>query len=190
MLYAIVCKDPFIYLFNESDEILKSDYEYVVENPEECDIPVNFTSVDYVALSPSTFSKVLDNEVKEGVIYTFVDGCLTQRVYKKAPYFYINPEYGMEYPTYCSNPNSIKAGLLTNESLSKTVASIMQDYYCESKPEVNLNVPLMESEVNADNYTVLAYVCIPVVMKPIPIGIETEEEHQEILEDEESDSEE
>ena len=185
MLYTIISKEPFIYLFNESDEILKSDYDYVVENPEECEIPSDFVPVEYKVLSPSEFSKILDNEIKEGFVYTFVDGHLIKRLYKKAPYFYVNPEYGMEYPTYCSNPNSIKAGLLTNEVLKDVIESITQDYYSTSKPKISLDIPLMGT-CCSDDYNVLAYVCVPVVMKPIPIGIETEEEHQEILEDEES----
>lgn len=182
MLYAIVYKEPFVFLFNEDEEILKSDYDFVVENPEECNLPKDLVPVEYTSLAPSDFSKVLDAEVTEGFIYTFEEGNLVKRFYRKAPYFYIKPEDGIQYPTYCVNPNSIKSGLLTNKELLPILSGLVDSYTSGKLSDVISDVPQVNT---ADNGSVLAYVCVPIVQKSIPIGRETEEEHQEELEDQE-----
>lgn len=176
MQYSIICKNPFIFICNENEEILKSDYDFIVENPEECGIPQDIVAVEYASLAPSEFSKVLDNEVKSGFIYTFEQGNLVKRFYRKAPYFYLKPEDGIPYPTYCVNANSIKSGLLTNKELLAVLSGLLEGYCLEGFSDVNIDVPIEDGEV-------LAYLCIPVIQKAIPIGRETEEEHQEELED-------
>ena len=179
MLYAIMCKKPFIYLYNEKEDILKSDFDFIVDNPDECDMPKDFVPEEYVALTPSGFSKVLDATVKDGDVYTFMDGVLVRRRYKSAPHFYVEPYYGIEYPTYCPDANTIKAALMTNEELTPVIASLMEDYFQDGTPEVSLETPLTLDTEYSD-YNVLAYVCMPVLMKKIPIGVETEEEKQEL----------
>lgn len=185
MLYTIVCKEPFVFLFNENEEILKSDYDFVVENPEECLLSGDIISEEYKPLTPSEFSKILDAEVKGEYVYTFVDGALVRKRYKKAPYFYVDSGCSFEYPTYCPDPNPIKAGLLTNDKLTEVISSLVQEYYQDCLIEVSSEVPLDVEDTCQPNSEVLAYVCIPVIMRKIPIGIETEEEHQEELEDQE-----
>lgn len=182
MLYAIISKNPFIYLYNEKEELLKSDYDFIVENPEECGITDSFEPVEYSALSPSEFSLILDKEVKSGYVYTFYEGNLVKRRYSQAPFFYLSRESGIDYPTYCVNANSIKAGLLTNQELLPVVSALMETYQTEQNPTVSLDIPL---DIPDDSGSVLAYICVPVVMRSIPIGMETEEEHQEELEDNE-----
>lgn len=179
MFYAIVCKNPFIYLSNEKEDILKLDFEFVLENPEECEMPEGFVSEEYVALTPSQFAQVLVDESIDGYIYTFVDGVLSKRKYKKALHFYANPECGIEYPTYCSNANTIRAGLLTNKELTSVVSSLVEDVFSPGSPELSLDPPTSLDEDLSD-YTVLAYVCVPILMKKIPIGVETEEEREEL----------
>ena len=181
MLYAIISKQPFIYVYNEDEELLKSDYEFIVENPDDCDIHKEFIPEDYKALTPSEFTAILDAEAMEEFVYTFDDGRLVTKYYRKAPYFYVYRARGAEYPTYCDNPNTIKAGLMNNRELLAVLDQLISVYSCDES--------LMSSEVpeelpNADG-SVVAYICVPVVMKKIPIGIESEEEHQEILEEEE-----
>lgn len=182
MLYALLCKDPLIYLSNEKEELLKSDYDFVLENPDECDMPESFASVEYSALSPSEFSSILDKEVKSGYVYTFEEGSLVKRRYTQAPYFYLNKEEGIEYPTYCINANSIKSGLMTNKELLPVMSALMESYQTEVNPAVSLDIPL---NIPDDGGSVLAYICVPVVMRTIPVGMETDEERQEELEDNE-----
>lgn len=182
MLYTVVCKEPFVFLFNEDEEILKSDYDFVVENPEECNLSRNIIPVEYTALTPSEFSTVLDVEVIEGFIYTFEEGELVKRFYRQAPVFYVRPEDGIQYPTYCVNPNSIKSGLLTNKELLPILSGLVDGYTSGKLSDVISEVPQVNT---ADNGSILAYVCIPIVQKSIPIGRETEEERQEELEDQE-----
>lgn len=181
MLYAVISKNPFIYLHGETEELLKSDYDFIVENPDECDISKiapSFNPVEYQALTPSLFASVLDTELDTGDIFTFVNGELVRRHYQKSAYFYLVPEYGVEYPTYCKSPGSIKAALVNNKDLAHIVGRLVHDYKIEGFPELTAEVPLNEGEV-------LAYVCIPITMRPIQIGVETEEEKLEIQEDQE-----
>ena len=182
MLYAIVCKEPFVFLFNEDEEILQSDYDFVIENPEECMLPKDILPTEYKALAPSEFSKVLDTEITEGFICTFEEGNLVKRFYRKAPFFYVKPEDGIQYPTYCVNSNSIKSGLLTNKELIPVVSGLLDSYTSGEIEGVVQDVPQVDT---VDTGSIVAYVCIPVVQKSIPIGRETEEEHQEELEDQE-----
>ena len=175
MYYVIISKKPFIYLHGESEELLQSDYEFILDNPEECGIDSvtkELKSEEFQLLSPSQFSMAVDSTVTDGLIYTFNGGNLVCRIYRKSPCFYVSPEYGIEYPTYCHSPESIKAGLLTNEKLTPVVAELLKDYSLDEIPEVTLDIP----ENVAD---VVAYVCVPVIIKPIVIGQETEEEKQE-----------
>ena len=182
MLYAIVCKNPFIYLYNEKEDILKSDFEFVVEEREACGLPAGFVPEEYNPLTPSIFSKILDDEVKDGYVYTFSDGSLVRREYARAPYFYIKPgDAYIEYPTYCPNANTIKAALLTNEELLPVVSELVQEEFQDCSINVSPTAPVL---TDGDD-SILAYVCIPIVMKRIPIGRETEEERQEELEDQE-----
>lgn len=181
MLYAIISKDPFIYLHGDTEELLKSDYDFIVENPDECDISKiasSFNPIEYQALTPSLFASVLDTEFASGDIFTFVNGELVRRHYQKAAYFYLDQEQGVEYATYCKNPGSIKAALVNNVELNNIVARLVNEYRVEGFPELTVDVPVNEGDV-------LAYVCIPVTMRPIQIGIETEEEKLEIQEDQE-----
>lgn len=181
MLYAVISKEPFIYLQGDTEELLKSDYDFIVENPDECDISKitsSFTPVEYQALTPSLFSSVLDTELNTGDIFTFVNGELVRRHYQKSAYFYLEPEQGVEYYTYCKNPTTIKAALVNNKELENVVGRLVNDYKIDGFPELTTEVPVNEGDV-------LAYVCIPVTMRPIQIGIETEEEKLEIQEDQE-----
>lgn len=183
MLYAIISKNPIVYIYQDNEEILKSDYEFIIENPKECGMPEGFTVVDYKALAPSEFSKFLDEEVNDEDIYTFKDGCLNRRKYRRAPYFYVEPAFGLEYQTYCPNPNTIKAGLLNNEKLTSIISTLVADYCPYGYPKVSIDIPLTVDEDYDDANEVLAYVCLPLLMRKIPIGNETAEEHQELLED-------
>lgn len=183
MFYAIVCRNPFIYLYNEKDDVLAADYEFVIEDPIDCGMPKGFVAEEYKALTPSEFSRIMDEEVKGDYVYTFADGTLVRRRYKKAPYFYVENGYGLEYPTYCSDPNTIKAGLLTNEKLAEVIASLVREYKQEGDIEVSLDIPLTVEDAYQPDTEVLAYVCLPVLMKKIPIGVETEEEKEELQAD-------
>ena len=84
----------------------------------------------------------------------------------------------MGYATYCKTPGSIKAALVNNKDLENIVGRLVSDYKIAGFPELTTEVPVNEGAV-------LAYVCIPVTMRPIQIGIETEEEKLEIQEDQE-----
>lgn len=176
MFYAILFKEPFVYISSESVEVLETDFEFIIENQEECELEGGLLAEEFKVLSPAEFTKILDDEVVEGVIYTYQDAILVKRYYRKAPCFYLNLEQGIDYATYCANPNSIKAGLLTNEQLLPTISDMLAEYSSPERPELSLDPPYFEKEV-------IAYVCIPIVAKPVPIGIETEEEKEEIQAD-------
>lgn len=181
MLYAIISKNPFIYLQGSTEELLKSDYDFIVENPDECDIlkiTSSFNPIEYQALTPSVFASVLDTELTTGDIFTFVNGDLARRHYQKAAYFYLSPDQGVDYATYCKNPGSIKSALVNNQELENIVGRLVDNYKIEGFPDLSTEVPTNDGDV-------LAYVCIPVTMRPIQIGIETEEEKLEIQEDQE-----
>lgn len=179
MYYAIVCKNPFIYLHNEKEDVLRSDYEFVIEDWEDCGIPKGFVPEEYQALSPSAFSRILDAAAID-CVYTFSDGVLVRRKYKKVPYFYLNPaDVYIEYPTYCSDSNTIKAALLTNEQLLPVVSELVREEFQDDLIDVSLDNPVSVAGEDA----VLAYVCMPIVMKQIPIGVESEEEKQELQAD-------
>ena len=62
------------------------------------------------------------------------------------------------------------------------VSALMETYQTEQNPTVSLDIPL---DIPDESGSILAYICVPVVMRSIPIGMETEEEHREELEDNE-----
>ena len=179
MFYAVLFKNPFIYISNEDVGLLEDDFDFIVENPVECELEEGLLAEEFKALSPAEFTMLLDKEVKEGVIYTYKDAVLVQRYYKKAPCFYVNPEDGIGYSSYCGNSNTIKAGLLTNEQLTPIVSDLLSEYFLNiENVEVSIEPPFYDDEV-------IAYVCIPIRRDAIPIGIETEEEKEEIQADKE-----
>lgn len=176
MYYAVLFKEPFVYISNENVENLEDDFEFIVENQEECELEGNLLAEEFKVLTPSEFTKLLDDEVKDGIVYTYQDAVLVRLRYRKAPCFYLDPEQGMDYSTYCTNTNTIKAGLLTNPELLPVVSEVFSEYVTAEKPNISLTPPLMDGDV-------VAYVCIPLVAKPVPIGVETEEEKEEIQAD-------
>lgn len=176
MFYAILFKEPFVYISGEKAEFLETDFEFIIENQEECELEGGLLAEEFKVLSPAEFTKILDEEVKEGVIYTYQDAVLVRRYYRKAPCFYLNPEQGIDYSTYCTNPNSIKAGLLTNGQLLPVVSDMLADFGTPERPELSIDPPYFENSV-------VAYVCIPIVAQPVPIGVETKEEQEEMQAD-------
>ena len=185
MYYVILTKLPVVYISGENEEILKSDYYYIQENPGECElrnIPEFSDKIgfeEFNLLTPSEFISVLD-EIGEGKVYTYRDGRLITKYYKKAPYFYLDQELALPYDTYCNNKNSIKAGILNNDELINTIEGIFNEYAFTGDAIISSEPP--------DGITdTVAYVCVPININKIPIGIETEEEKEEIMEDIEDD---
>ncbi len=188
MYYVILTKQPVVYISGENEDILKSDYYYIQENPGECELrripefsgKIEFT--DFQLLTPSEFTKTLD-EIGEGKVYTYRDGKLVIKYYKKAPYFYLDQELVLPYDTYCNNKNSIKAGILNNDELINTIEGIFNEYAFTGEATISSEPPEGVTDT-------VAYVCVPININKIPIGVETEEEKADLIDDSEDDDEE
>lgn len=185
MYYVILTKQPVVYISGENEDVLKSDYYYIQENPGECElrrIPEfsdKIAFADFQLLTPSEFTKLLD-EIGEGRVYTYRDGKLVTKYYKNAPYFYLDQELALPYDTYCNNKNSIKAGILNNDELINTIEGIFNEYAFTGEATISSEPPEGVTDT-------VAYVCVPINISKIPIGVETEEEKEEIMEDDDDD---